>query len=143
MAELILYTGRVDPELLERAEVVTATSHGASQPVTLTTREEKAAKKAAHAEAKDRFKKGRYLAQKVEQGKLEENFSEEDKELLRLWRDNTLLKDLNKATAQRGHGTLRKSNGEKIEIGGSTGGKTRLILDGYQHPNAQELIDDA
>ena len=38
-----------------------------------------------------------------------------------------------------GHGTLRQG-GESIEIGGSTGGVTRFLLDGYAEPDVAAFL---
>ena len=42
--------------------------------------------------------------------------------------------------AAYGHGTLRRDDGETIEIGGSTGGMTRFLLDGYAEPDVDSFL---
>ena len=37
-------------------------------------------------------------------------------------------------------GTLRRDDGETIEIGGSTGGITRFLLDGYAEPDVDSFL---
>ena len=41
--------------------------------------------------------------------------------------------------AAYGHGTLRHDD-ESIEIGGSTGGVSRLLLDNYAEPNVYSFL---
>ena len=41
--------------------------------------------------------------------------------------------------AAYGHGTLRHGD-ETIEIGGSTGGVTRFLLDGYAEPDVATFL---
>ena len=46
----------------------------------------------------------------------------------------------NEAVAAFGHGTLRRDDGETIEIGGSIGGVTRFLLDGYVEPDVASFL---
>ena len=63
----------------------------------------------------------------------------EQENLLRL-EDGSLLRHTNEAVAAYGHGTLRRDDGETIEIGGSTGGITRFLLDGYAEPDVDSFL---
>ena len=54
--------------------------------------------------------------------------------------DGSLLRDTNHAVAAYGHGTLRRNDGEILEIGGSTGGLTRCLLDGKDEPDVQTFL---
>ena len=53
--------------------------------------------------------------------------------------DGSLLQTAKQAVAAYAHGTLRHGD-ESIEIGGSTGGVTRLLLDGYAEPDAYSFL---
>jgi predicted rRNA methylase YqxC with S4 and FtsJ domains len=44
-------------------------------------------------------------------------------------------------TRLSGHGRLRKSNGEFIDIGGSTGGFVRTVLDDWEPPDFNDFND--
>ena len=53
--------------------------------------------------------------------------------------DGSLLRRTNDAVAAYGHGTLRQGD-ETVEIGGSTGGVTRFLLDGYAEPDVATFL---
>ena len=53
--------------------------------------------------------------------------------------DGSLLRRTNDAVAAFGHGTLRQGD-ERVEIGGSTGGVTRFLLDGYAEPDVATFL---
>ena len=53
--------------------------------------------------------------------------------------DGSLLDRTNKAVAAYGHGTLRQGN-ERLEIGASTGGASRFLLDGYTEPDVTTFL---
>ena len=53
--------------------------------------------------------------------------------------DGSLLRRTNDAVAAYGHGTLRHGD-ETVEIGGSTGGVTRFLLDGYAEPDIYPFL---
>ena len=55
-------------------------------------------------------------------------------------RRRALLRRTHKAVAAFGHGTLRRVDGERLEIGGSTGGVTRFLLDGYAEPDVATFL---
>jgi predicted rRNA methylase YqxC with S4 and FtsJ domains len=55
--------------------------------------------------------------------------------LLRDLDNGKLLHAANTLTRLSGHGRLRKSNGEFIDIGGSTGGFVRTVLDDWEPPD--------
>ena len=54
--------------------------------------------------------------------------------------DGSLLRRTNEAVAAFGHGTLRRVGGERIEVGGSTGGVSRFLLDGYTEPDVASFL---
>ena len=62
-----------------------------------------------------------------------------DKKNLQMLEDGSLLRRTNEAVAAFGHGTLRHGN-ERVEIGGSTGGVTRVLLDGYAEPDVDTFL---
>ena len=62
-----------------------------------------------------------------------------EQENLRKLDDGSLLCRTNDAVAAFGHGTLRLGD-DRIEIGGSTGGLTRFLLDGYAEPDVAAFL---
>ena len=137
MAELIIYTGRFDPDFLSQAHDAQDRS-GASQPGAEPA-VQKLLKRAA-ATAKLDYRKTCILRRRLDQGKVQEwHLSWWDLENLRKLQDGSLLSRTNEAVAAFGHGTLRHGY-ERVEIGGSTGGVTRFLLDGYAEPDVDTFL---
>ena len=61
------------------------------------------------------------------------------KKNLQMLEDGSLLLRTNEAVAAYGHGTLRQGD-ETVEIGGSTGGVSRFLLDGYAEPDVATFL---
>ena len=138
MAELIIYAGRFDPDFLSRAHDDQVRS-GASQPV--ADRAAQARLKRAAAQAKLDYRKTCMLRRKLDRGQVEEgDLAWWERENLRKLQDGSLLRLTNEAVAAFGHGTLRRVGGERIEIGGSTGGVTRFLLDGNAEPDVASFL---
>ena len=55
--------------------------------------------------------------------------------LLPLFRDGTLLRRANDAIFSFGHGRLRDAHDRELDIGGSTGGVARSLIDGPAQPS--------
>ena len=64
-------------------------------------------------------------------------------DLLERYDSGTLLEELNGAIAAWGHGRLRSEAGEHLDIGGSTGGGSRRIIDGWTPPDWREFLEHA
>ena len=138
MAELIIYTGRFDPEFLNKAHEA-QDRNGASQPVASADRQKALKKKAAQAKLDYRMTCMLRLRLDRRQVNYDDLERWEQENLLRL-EDGSLLRHTNEAVAAYGHGTLRRDDGETIEIGGSTGGITRFLLDGYAEPDVDSFL---
>ena len=137
MAELIIYAGRYDQQFLQKAHEARDRS-GASQPGAEPD-VQKLLKRAA-ATAKLDYRKTCILRRRLDQGKVQEcHLSWFDRESLRKLQDGSLLRRTNEAVAAFGHGTLRHGD-ETVEIGGSTGGVTRCLLDGYAEPDVATFL---
>ena len=137
MAELIIYTGRFDPVFLSRAHDAQDRS-GASQAQD-ADRQKDLKKKAA--QAKLDYRMTCMLRRRVHRGQVNMRDLEHwEQENLRRLQDGSLLRHTNEAVAAYGHGTLRRDDGETIEIGGSTGGITRFLLDGYAEPDVDSFL---
>ena len=138
MAELIIYAGRFDPEFLRRAHADQGRS-GASQPAAEPAVQ--AQLKRAAAQAKLEYRKTCMLRRKLDRGQVEEReLAWWERENLRKLEDGSLLRRTNEAVAAFGHGTLRRHGGESLEVGGSTGGVTRFLLDGNAEPDVASFL---
>ena len=55
-------------------------------------------------------------------------------------KSGVLLQELNSAIAAWGHGRLRSEDGDHLDIGGSTGGGSRRLIDGWVMPDWREFL---
>ena len=137
MAELIIYAGRFDPDFLQRAHEAQDRS-GASQPAAGPGVQQLL--KRAAATAKLDYRKTCMLRRRLDRGEVvEHDLTWWEQENLRKLMDGSLLRRTNEAVAAYGHGTLRHGD-ETLEIGGSTGGVTRFLLDGYAEPDVATFL---
>ena len=63
-------------------------------------------------------------------------------ELLDKWESGELHRKRNEAVAALGHGRLRNRQGDCLDIGGSTGGLARRVLDSWKPPDYQQFLAD-
>ena len=137
MAELIIYTGCFDPEFLRQAHEAAENSR-ASQPAAQPALQQQLKKAAAT--AKLDYRKTCMLRRRLDRGQVEErDLAWWEQENLRKLEDGSLLARTNDAVAAFGHGTLKQGD-ERLEIGGSTGGITRCLLDGYAEPDVATFL---
>ena len=138
MAELIVYTGRLDLDFLRSGQEPS----GASEPAAdLASRPDNAALKKAAAEAKMQYSMTTMLKRRLDDGKIrKQELSEREHSLLADLMDGTLRERTNTAILAYGHGTLRRADGQTLAIGGSTGGLTRRLLDGNQDTNVEAFL---
>lgn len=137
MAELIIYAGRFDPEFLSRAHEAQDRSR-ASQPAAGLAVQQQLKRTAAT--AKLDYRKTCMLRRRLDRGQVQErDLAWWELENLRKLEDGSLLRRTNEAVAAFGHGTLRQGD-ERVEIGGSTGGVTRFLLDGYAEPDVATFL---
>ena len=59
-----------------------------------------------------------------------------------MWDTGELLTARNNAIVVVGHGRLRRRCGDYMDIGGSTGGGSRRIIDSWQPPDWREFLED-
>ena len=62
-------------------------------------------------------------------------------DLLERYDSCRLMEELNAAKVAWGHGRLRSEAGEYMDIGGSTGGGSRRIIDDWTPPDWQEFLE--
>jgi len=141
LAEVIVFSGSADPELLRQTlggASQPAASSCASQPPQPLAHEAEAyqAKKTAALRAKTHFRAGRLIDTRIKKGKCREaDLCPQDRQLYEDYCSGESLRVMNLAVADYGHGTLYEAGGQVLQIGASTGGVTRRILDGWQPPN--------
>ena len=99
-------------------------------------------KKKRAAEAKFEYRRTLYLRRRLDRGELERrHLTGPQQQNLAMLDNGTLLERTNDAIIAYGHGTLRSAHGdEELEIGGSTGGLSRYLLDGYQEPDLATFL---
>ena len=138
MAELIIYTGRFDPDFLSQAHDAQDRS-GASQPVARRDRREQLKRSAA--QAKLDYRMTCILRRRLDRGQLDtRDLRPWEQDNLRRLQNGVLLRRTNDAVAAYGHGTLRREDGATLDIGGSTHGVTRFLLDGCAEPDVDSFL---
>ena len=70
-------------------------------------------------------------------------FTQKQLEVLEKWDSGQLLAERNKSIADLGHGRLQTASGDFLDIGGSTGGGSRRIIDGWKPPDWSDFLEDA
>ena len=63
----------------------------------------------------------------------------EQMQVLRAYWNGDLKEQANKATLDSGNGRLRRGDDTGVDIGGSTGGFLRVVLDDWEPPNTEEF----
>ncbi len=64
----------------------------------------------------------------------------QEKHLLKQFRDGTLLTEKNSAVRAHGHGTYTDEESRQIQLGGSTGGLMRQLLDYWRSPEPSRSV---
>ena len=85
----------------------------------------------------------RDAAQLVQQAGTSEGppwFNSHQRNLLSRYDSGELREEMNKAVTAWGHGSLRSADGRTLDIGGSTGGLSRRIIDDWVEPNWEEFL---
>ena len=93
----------------------------------------------ARAEARSRYNE----AQRLSKQRDAPSVTWWQRDLLERWDSGELLRELNNAVASWGHGRLRSADGAHLDIGGSTGGVSRRVIDGWVAPNWQEFLSQS
>ena len=152
--EVLAFSGFFDIDMLGQA---LSTELGADGP---PARDEQAQRRRrelhhAKAEARARFMEGKRLprhrdqqqargaSQPAARGQEEKTCTRREFQVLQDWDNGKLREDLNKAIVALGHGRLTTASGDYLDIGGSTGGGSRRIIDGWQPPDWREFLEDA
>ena len=98
------------------------------------------------AEAIARYNEGaqlnRYRQDPHGRGQEQPTFTHRQWNLLEKWDCGELLKTRNRAIVALGHGRLVNAQGDHMDIGGSTGGGSRRIIDSWQPPDWSDVLPD-
>jgi len=101
------------------------------------------------AEAQARYNEGRRLARRRDthmhhsRGASPPVFSSWQQNLLQWLDSGVLLRETNRAVSSWGHGRLRSAEGGHLDIGGSTGGGSRRIIDGWVPPDWRQFLSQS
>ena len=138
MWTLLSFTGRFDVAFLENA-----IARGAKEPPTMpggrTEQQKQQVRDAQMARA--RLRRGAMLErlqERVSQGKARP-LNPGQLRVLQKYQSGELRKQANKLTMISGHGRLKKEDHSFVDIGGSTGGFVRTVLDDWEPPDLADL----
>ena len=151
---MLAFSGRFDPVVLRQTLNCEVNDETAEAPDGLQfSQEQRRRLQHQKAEAVARFKEGQQLAryredfrrraqfQPASYGQDKATYTSRQVELLRQYDSNELLIAMNNAIVGAGHGRLRRPCGEFLDIGGSTGGGSRRIIDGWMPPDFQAFLE--
>jgi len=155
--ETLAFTGRFDADILREALRSTEQDGDAEEETQDAGQQQRRRLLHAQAEARASYNEGRRLAGQrdahwdrlrgASQPAREAGSSEGapsltswQENLLQRWDSGELLRDKNSAVAAWGHGRLRSADGQVLDIGGSTGGGSRRIIDGWTPPDWREFL---
>ena len=127
IAELIVFTGKISPEFLHKFSEDGPVAETQSAELAREKRE----RKMRAVKARHMLKFGKYLEKALRQGRFSaDDMTDEEHRILEKYASGELQAICNEATRQHGHGKIVLSAGDVMNIGGSTGGKARRLLDG-------------
>ena len=138
MWELVSFVGSWDHKFLEEAAAASPQRDdvGASQPDV----EERQRLRWEALKAREMLRYGARLNRRRQAGKPLPN--REAERILREFDNGTLRRQCNEATRRSGHGRLRGPDGTIYDIGGSTGGACRAVLDHVYAGRAENFTFD-
>ena len=87
--------------------------------------------------ARARLRHGKMLAR--QEGKTWRPFTPRQQEVLQLYKSGWLRQEANRLTLISGHGRLKRADDTFAEIGGSTGGFLRTVLDDWRSPDLKDF----
>ena len=90
--------------------------------------------------ARARLRQGKILDRL--EGKTWRPFTARQREVLDQYRSGWLRNEANKLTLISGHGRLKKEDDSFVDIGGSTGGFVRTVLDDWEPPDLADSEGD-
>ena len=136
MWTLLSFTGRFDVAFLEAA--IAKGNAGPPKMPGEKTETQKQKKREAHI-ARARLRRGamlQRLQEKISNGtKRRRPLNSEQLRVLQDFESGKLRREANVWTFMSGHGRLRREDGTLVDIGGSTGGFVRTVLDDWESPD--------
>jgi hypothetical protein len=155
--EILAFTGRFDADILRQAVCSSEQEGHAEEEAQDEDQQQRRRLLHAKAEARARYNEGRRLAGQrdahrdrlrgASQPAREAGSSESAPSvtswqwyMLQRWDSGELLRKYNNAIAALGHGRLRSAHGALLDIGGSTGGESRRLIDGWVPPDWREFL---
>ena len=144
--EVLVFSGFFDRLMLEQA-LHSGKGDEATEPAVPNeaSLQERRRLQHAKAEAVSRYLEGKRLARARDaperRGASQPALSERQEELLRQWRSGQLRVQRNTAAAAAGHGRLESATGDYMDIGGSTGGGSRRVVDSWLPPDWRQFLE--
>ena len=138
MWDIISFSGKLDAEFLEQGLSTQATASADASQLGDEDNVPKERTRLAH-KAREDLRWAEHLARAKAAGR--KRFTRQDQYFLAELANGNLLRKANDATRASGHGRLRKSDGTYEDIGGSTGGLTRTVLDNWKPPDLEDPLD--
>ena len=143
MWTLLSFTGRFDVAFLEDA-----IARGAKRPPRMPGERTEQQKQQVRDAQMGRY----WLRRGAMLERLQERLSQGDPSLrqlnpkqqrvLQAYQSGELRNEANRLTMIPGHGRLKKDDDTFVDIGGSTGGFVRTVLDDWEPPDLAEFADD-
>jgi len=154
--EILAFYGRFDADLLRQALRSSEQEGHAEEEAQDADQQQRRRLLHAKAEARARYNEGRRLAGQRARlrgasqtargaGSTESapSVTSWQRHVLQRWDSGELLRKYNDAVVAWGHGRLRSAHGEHLDIGGSTGGESRRLIDGWVPPDWRQFLDMA
>ena len=157
--EILVFTGRFDVETLQAALAQRSSEQDgdAEEDTQGADQEQRRLLRHAKAEAQACYNEGRRLARQRDAHRdrscgasqpageagscdMTQALTSWQTDLLERYDSGVLLKELNNAIGFWGHGRLRSEDGDTLDIGGSTGGGSRRLIDGWVMPDWREYL---
>ena len=137
MWTLLSFTGRFSPEFFATLKV-----DPKSNPGERSLEQKQRVRDAVEARGNHRLgRKYDLKRSRIDQGEAadDEELTSKQLALLEVFDSGFLLKEANRLTKLAGHGRIHKSRTEWIDIGGSTGGFVRTVLDDWAPPDLSDV----
>ena len=137
MWTLLSFTGRFDVAFLQES-IQKGAKNPTNRPGNRTKQQKQQTRNAKIGRA--RLRQGKMLDRL--EGKTFRPFTPRQLEVLRKYRSGRLRQEANKRTRISGHGRLKRADDTFEDIGGSTGGFVRTVLDDWGPPDLKDFDGD-
>ena len=142
--EVLAFSGRFDVDWLTQA---LQADHSEGRDAAVPEEALRQQRRRLHhqkAEAIARYNEGERLSLylSAQAGQAKPNFTRRQQDVLQMFESGALLQIRNQAILACGHGRLFRGDGDYLDIGGSTGGGSRRIIDSWQPPDWRDFLQD-